>query len=249
MKYCTRCEQAKPLDDFGSHPRASDGKQSKCKSCYADYQRDRRKNPAKKAADAAIKKRSMAKRKSYYQRIHSDARRRRRQNPEYRAREYAKEKEWRDRTGANARLNHARRARKLAAQVSGPVPGPIYLQILKSGPCVYCGAPATTVDHITPLSRGGHEAEYNLVPACNPCNVRKGKKLLAEWDRARVTQALACSLKVCAQLNFQRPQLVLPPSPSPRALSVSASAGGPIPPPIMARKPSNDPTGLAASTP
>jgi HNH endonuclease/Terminase large subunit, T4likevirus-type, N-terminal len=49
-------------------------------------------------------------------------------------------------------------------------------EILASGPpCVYCGAPATTVDHVMPVSRGGAELDpANCVPACADCNGRKG---------------------------------------------------------------------------
>ena len=41
--------------------------------------------------------------------------------------------------------------------------------------CYYCGATATTVDHIQPISKGGsmHD-EHNLVAACLSCN--SGKK-------------------------------------------------------------------------
>ena len=44
--------------------------------------------------------------------------------------------------------------------------------------CQYCGAPATTVDHIVPKSKGGGFTWTNLVAACSPCNVRKGNRSL-----------------------------------------------------------------------
>lgn len=96
-----------------------------------------------------------------------------------------------------------RRARMHAAQVAGPIPAVVYAAVLASGPCVYCGAPAKHVDHITPLSRGGDEAAYNLVPACAPCNQRKHRRLLSEWDPERVTYALARSSLVRAQYAYQ----------------------------------------------
>lgn len=40
--------------------------------------------------------------------------------------------------------------------------------------CVYCLAPATTVDHVVPLAFGGNSHPDNLVPACFGCNNRKG---------------------------------------------------------------------------
>jgi hypothetical protein len=94
---------------------------------------------------------------------------------------------------------NARRARKLAAQITGPVPALVYAAVLASGPCVYCGDPATTVDHVCPLARGGYEAEYNLVPACGPCNSSKHDRLLTEWRPERVAHAVACSPVVAAE--------------------------------------------------
>jgi len=42
-------------------------------------------------------------------------------------------------------------------------------------PCVFCSAPAVTIDHITPLSKGGHMRDLqNLAPMCYKCNNNKG---------------------------------------------------------------------------
>lgn len=43
--------------------------------------------------------------------------------------------------------------------------------------CHYCGAPATTVDHVVPLASGGTHAVINTVPACRPCNEQKGQSM------------------------------------------------------------------------
>jgi 5-methylcytosine-specific restriction endonuclease McrA len=228
-KPCTKCKALKPLDDYGPDKRAKDGKQSKCKTCYAEYQEERRKDPELKAADRTRINRATAKRKGYYDELHNEARRRRRKDPAYRAaeldknrpinrrryrndpeyREQAKQRvlQWRLDNPEACRLLHiatenARRARKQGARVAGPVSGKVYAAVLASGPCVYCGAPATCVDHVVPLARDGHEAEYNLAPACDPCNWSKGSKLLAEWDQARVAHAVACSAKVAAALQL-----------------------------------------------
>lgn len=73
------------------------------------------------------------------------------------------------------------------------------VDILKSGPCVYCGAPSEDVDHVRPLSRGGVHHESNLVPACMRCNRGKHSKLLTEWDSERVARAVKRSRKVRAE--------------------------------------------------
>ena len=98
-----------------------------------------------------------------------------------------------------ARWGNARRARKLAAEVAGPVPAEVYATIRASGPCVYCGTEATTVDHVRPLARGGWEHESNLVPACMSCNCSKNVSLLTAWRPDRVAYGVAHSLKVASE--------------------------------------------------
>jgi hypothetical protein len=92
----------------------------------------------------------------------------------------------------------ARQARVVAARVDGPVSAATYAEIRKSGPCVYCGGAADTVEHITPLVRGGLEHPDNLVPACRLCNLSKGQKLLSEWIPSKVAHAVKASPKVAA---------------------------------------------------
>lgn len=47
--------------------------------------------------------------------------------------------------------------------------------------CWCCTAPATTVDHVIPLSRGGTNFEGNLMPACRSHNSSRRDLLIAEW--------------------------------------------------------------------
>ena len=48
------------------------------------------------------------------------------------------------------------------------------------GRCVYCGAPATSLDHVVPKSRGGEHAWENVVSACGRCNHVKADRGIAE---------------------------------------------------------------------
>lgn len=43
-------------------------------------------------------------------------------------------------------------------------------KVLSTPICLYCGAMATVVDHIVPLSGGGGNQPWNLAPACRICN-------------------------------------------------------------------------------
>lgn len=47
--------------------------------------------------------------------------------------------------------------------------------------CYFCGRLADTIDHLTPLSRGGDNKLDNLVPACRSCNSSKRTKTLEEY--------------------------------------------------------------------
>lgn len=47
--------------------------------------------------------------------------------------------------------------------------------------CVYCGKPASTVDHIIPKSKGGKDVAWNLVPCCKLCNSSKSNKDLVDF--------------------------------------------------------------------
>lgn len=55
-----------------------------------------------------------------------------------------------------------------------------YRRIL-NGRCHYCDAPATEVDHLVPVSRGGRHAIGNLVGACRSCNASKNNRTVMEW--------------------------------------------------------------------
>lgn len=46
--------------------------------------------------------------------------------------------------------------------------------------CAYCGAKATTVDHLLPRSRGGKWDWLNCVAACSKCNESKADRTPAE---------------------------------------------------------------------
>ena len=48
------------------------------------------------------------------------------------------------------------------------------------GRCAYCGATATSVDHVVPRSRGGRHVWDNVVAACGRCNRVKADRSVAE---------------------------------------------------------------------
>lgn len=46
--------------------------------------------------------------------------------------------------------------------------------------CQYCAAPAESIDHVVPRSKGGEHIWENVVAACRPCNTRKRDRMLSE---------------------------------------------------------------------
>jgi 5-methylcytosine-specific restriction endonuclease McrA len=48
------------------------------------------------------------------------------------------------------------------------------------GRCQYCSAPATSLDHVVPRSRGGPHTWENVVSACARCNHVKADRAVAE---------------------------------------------------------------------
>jgi 5-methylcytosine-specific restriction endonuclease McrA len=57
--------------------------------------------------------------------------------------------------------------------------------------CAYCGAPATSLDHVIPRSRGGPHTWENVVAACGRCNHVKADRAVAElgWRLRAVPEA------------------------------------------------------------
>ncbi|MFC6357055.1 HNH endonuclease [Luethyella okanaganae] len=57
--------------------------------------------------------------------------------------------------------------------------------------CAYCDKSATTIDHVLPRSRGGHDTWDNLVACCLRCNNVKGDHTPAEMGwRLRITPGM-----------------------------------------------------------
>lgn len=47
--------------------------------------------------------------------------------------------------------------------------------------CIYCGGPPEHLDHIHPKSKGGKDADWNLITACVRCNSSKNDRLIQDW--------------------------------------------------------------------
>lgn len=161
-KRCSMCGEVKPLDAFNRNRRGALGLRSYCRACQREYQR---------VWHAANRDRQREYKRAWYA-ANRDRKR------EYYA---ANRDRWRE-------YKRRRRARKRSATVEEFSPADVYAwwEELGAYDCFWCGLPFTEddrihVDHVWPLSRGGHHAVRNLVPACERCNRAKGSALPHEF--------------------------------------------------------------------
>lgn len=90
-------------------------------------------------------------------------------------------KEWSSEDWARHRAQSFRRRQQPTDVVSMLV----YHVILAADPCCYCGAPATTADHIDPIARNGSGEWDNITAACMDCNRKKWAKPLLVYLATR----------------------------------------------------------------
>ncbi|MBF6422891.1 HNH endonuclease [Nocardia farcinica] len=89
------------------------------------------------------------------------------------------------------------------------IPKPLRKMLLAPGAvCVYCGEPASCIDHVRPIASGGDSSPDNLEPCCAECNLDKNCQTLERWfrgpdstpiGREAMRFSLAHSMKVTAE--------------------------------------------------
>ena len=93
---------------------------------------------------------------------------------EYAARDAA----WRKANPEVGRVKSARRRIKVKISMSSLdlALSVDYRRAIANDPCFYCGAPGEHDDHYVSLANGGTDHWWNLVRACQWCNLSKGPK-------------------------------------------------------------------------
>ena len=77
-----------------------------------------------------------------------------------------------------------RRKRKYMSRALGKIDADYLTELLRGNTCYYCGRKITgnkTIDHKTPIIKGGTNDNDNLVLACVRCNKQKGSKNEEEY--------------------------------------------------------------------
>lgn len=210
-KLCSACGCELPLSAFYRKSDTRDGRHCHCKECkkardreYYEANQSRLKAQAKRYREEnADSKREVA--RIYYQankeRIKARVRQRAKQDPERkRAEDQAyyqanrdriieQSKQWRldnpERRRLQARLEASkRRAVIRSAEGSYTADDIEQMYLDQNGLCAYCECELSgeyEIDHVIPLSRGGHNDVTNIAVACPPCNRSKFTKTAEEF--------------------------------------------------------------------
>ena len=156
-KTCTRCGQSKPAASEFARSGRGDGYAARCKRCRRQAYREWR------AANPAEWKASL-------QRCQEARRRQRESDPQ--------------RVADIGRLSRARRVDRKGAPKVGLMTLWQWLEVRQAfgDRCCYCGAKeGLSLDHLTPISRGGRTTLGNVAVACRRCNSRKHKLSVEEF--------------------------------------------------------------------
>ncbi len=204
-KVCGKCFVVKGLEAFSFKSKSAGSRMSKCRACTAtDTRRWREKNPdrARQWRDQNRERVAEANRRWYMQNRERVAEAHRQwceQNRERVAEAnrqwYMQNREWKaeyDRQWRQANPDkhrdkaHRRRARLAAATIEPFTPADLYADWQEHGlyACFFCAGPAEPlhVEHFYPLKPAdesatpGPHALFNLVPACQACNLSKGNR-------------------------------------------------------------------------
>lgn len=115
--------------------------------------------------------------RDYYQRTQAERQEYSRQYREVYAIEHrAATRAWNAANPEARQAAHARRRRRVAADMDNldRLLSALYRRAISRDPCFYCGSPVTAhTDHFFPLAKGGTDHWFNLVRACQRCNLRK----------------------------------------------------------------------------
>lgn len=192
-KFCTRCASWKVNAAFGVDPTRHDGRANYCSACRCRNTGARYQGPAQwarreKAAAGLGWCRECAAWLPLAQVRNGRC--------QTHTRAYDRDRYAIDDGHRHRRRQHARSRKRNVEPL--PMEGAEELLARFDGRCAYCADPATTWDHIHPVSKGGRTAPGNVVPACHPCNSSKKDRDVAEWLEARGLRASDDLLDVIA---------------------------------------------------
>lgn len=175
-RVCTSCFIAKDTDSFPKDKRSSDGRKARCKKCHTAAQNERY---------PEIRERVVKRRQDYRdtntERVRETDRKRYRRNRD-------------ERKALALEARHVRRARESVTDFDRGITVKS-LRSIHGDNCHFCGVTMmfvrtkrgtylptkATIEHLTPISRGGSHTWGNCVLSCHACNLSKGRKTEGEF--------------------------------------------------------------------
>jgi 5-methylcytosine-specific restriction endonuclease McrA len=168
MKTCTECNTEKPLAEFYFR-KDQQNYRANCKTCFKARKALRESRPGVKEERA---RKERQRRIDHKDRINTTLREQRMSN--------------RLRHKVNAASRNSFHKRRTAMKDGITTQELIKWRAEQYPFCAYCGSGSSlTLDHITPLSKGGTHTTDNLVLACSACNSSKYNNGLLYWLAAR----------------------------------------------------------------
>lgn len=191
MKVCSKCGEAKPLAAFCKDKTRPDGHFPWCRECKTAIRKAKYAEAARLSTQrwrAANKDYIRTKaRECYYPnrnraKLAANNRRYQERHPE---RVLATKRSWCARNPAkSAEYDSRRRAHMLAVEVNDFTAAQWQETLAYfSHACAYClrtDVPLT-IEHMTPVSRGGSHTASNIIPACKSCNCSKHARTVLEF--------------------------------------------------------------------
>lgn len=174
MKTCTKCGETKPIDGYlWRKGRAKP--EARCNACARAYS---------KQYQADHLEAVVAQHREYRDRNREAVRATTRANREKRA----EARRVYDRERYDPEKNREKCARRYRRKMADTTPedrrqSREHRAAIKNDPCFYCGelAPGMQEDHMTPLAKGGTDHWWNIVRACQACNLRKGTRTAEDF--------------------------------------------------------------------
>jgi 5-methylcytosine-specific restriction endonuclease McrA len=175
---CSGCQMVLPTAMFRADPRGFARKVMTCRPCTAAKRRAY--NGERLPHVRAVRKQWGANNKDKISRNNKAAYDKMMADAEKRAKQYAATAAW---YAAHPEVIQTKNANRDARIKHAPVRDLTRaeweeIKAAHNWLCIYCGIkPAKlTMDHVIPLSKGGPHTKGNIVPACKPCNSKKGNK-------------------------------------------------------------------------
>lgn len=176
--YCCKCGCELNLEN--ASPSVVKRKRGLCKKCRQQYHQDH------KERETAYKKQYYLNNKNYFQAYGKQWHEEHKEEANAKSKDWRKNhperrlvtfRQWHQNNPLKGAEYHARyAAQKINSKGNCTAAKWQTIWDVYSGLCYMCLRPATDMEHVKPLSKGGSNWPLNLLPACDHCNSVKGSK-------------------------------------------------------------------------